>query len=89
MLREVRCYWDFSGAVGVAGSGTYSNGVFTVAGAGGGVWNTADAFNFAYQSISGNSSITTQVTSNTNTNPNAGAGIMTRSSQTWRSIAAC
>jgi hypothetical protein len=52
------------GAVGVAGSAAYANGVFTVAGAGGGTFLTSsDAFHFAYQPLSGDGSIVARVAS--------------------------
>lgn len=51
------------GAVGAAGSATGSGDAFTVQGAGADVWGTADAFRFAYTTLSGNGSIVAQVTS--------------------------
>ena len=68
------------GTVGVAGSGSYSNGVFSIAGAGAQVGSTADGFNFAYQSVTGDGSITARVTSSSSAT--ASAGIMMRSSLT-------
>ncbi len=44
------------GVVGVAGSATYANGTFTVLGAGL-VGNSADAFHFVYQPLSGDGTI--------------------------------
>ncbi|MEO8521227.1 MAG: hypothetical protein ABI603_07690, partial [Acidobacteriota bacterium] len=41
------------GAVGAAGSATGSGDAFTVQGAGADVWGTADAFRFAYTTLSG------------------------------------
>jgi RHS repeat-associated protein len=49
------------GAVGVAGSSSYSNGTFTVSGAGDQFYGTADAFHFVYQPLSGDGSIVAQV----------------------------
>jgi len=47
------------GAVGIAGSTTYSNGVFTVTGSGAAMGSTTtDAFQYVYQPVSGNCSIT-------------------------------
>jgi len=37
------------GAVGVAGTASESNGVWTVAGAGGDIWGAADAFHYVYR----------------------------------------
>jgi hypothetical protein len=51
------------GAVGATGSAGGSSGSFTVAGAGADIWDTADAFRFAYTTLSGDGSIVTQVTS--------------------------
>jgi hypothetical protein len=50
------------GDVGAPGSATYSGNVYTIAGAGADVWNTADAFRFAYTTLTGDGSIVTQVT---------------------------
>ncbi len=52
------------GSVGVAGSGTFSNGVFTVKGAGNGTFSTAtDGINFVSQSLSGDGTIVARVVS--------------------------
>ena len=53
------------GLTGLAGSATYSNGVYTVAGAGAGIINsgTTDAFQFVYQPLSGDGSIVARVSS--------------------------
>ena len=45
------------GSVGTAGTATYSNGTFTVQGAGSQIYGSADAFHFAYQPLSGDGSI--------------------------------
>jgi RHS repeat-associated protein len=62
------------GAVGLAGSSSYANGVFTVTGAGG-FGGTSDAFHLVYQTLSGDGSIVTRVFP-----PNGGAmaGVMIR-----------
>ena len=49
------------GTVGLAGSASYANGTFTVNAAGGDFYATPDAFNFLYQSLSGDGSIVAQV----------------------------
>jgi hypothetical protein len=66
------------GSVGLAGSATASNGVFTVAGAGADIWGTADAFQFAYRPLTGYSQIVARVTSVKAGNSMAKAGIMMR-----------
>jgi hypothetical protein len=66
------------GAVGVAGSTSFSGGVFTVKGAGGDIWGSADGFQFVYQPLSGDGQIVTRVVSVQNTNTNAKAGVMLR-----------
>ena len=68
------------GAVGIAGSATYANGLFTVKGSGADIWGTSDQFRFVYQTLSGNGSITAKVTSQTNSNGWAKAGVMIRES---------
>jgi len=75
------------GAVGATGSSTRTtnpNGTvtFTVKGSGADIWNTADAFQFNYQSLNGNGMITARVVSQTPTDPWAKAGVMIRESLT-------
>jgi regulation of enolase protein 1 (concanavalin A-like superfamily) len=66
------------GAVGVAGSATYSNGTFTVKGSGADIGGTADAFQFVYQPLTGDGTLTAHVEALGNTNPKAQAGVMIR-----------
>jgi phospholipase D-like protein len=66
------------GAVGVTGSTSFSGGVFTVKGAGGDIWGSADGFQFAYQPLSGDGQIVTRVITVQSTNTNAKAGVMFR-----------
>jgi len=66
------------GPTGLAGCTSYSNGVFTVAGAGSDIWGTADSFHFMSQSIGGDGQIVARVASLQNTNTYAKAGIMWR-----------
>src|SRR5437879_11085346 len=66
------------GQVGIAGSATFTNGTFTVKGAGSQVWGTADSFHFAYQVLSGNGTIVARVVSVSPTS--ATPGIMIRDS---------
>ena len=49
------------GAVGLAGSTSISNGVFTLTGAGADIWGTADAFHFTYQRLTGDGEIVARV----------------------------
>jgi alpha-L-fucosidase len=66
------------GAVGVAGSATYTNGLFTVKGSGADIWGTGDTFNYAYQPASGDCSIQAEVLSVQNTQSHAKGGVMIR-----------
>jgi regulation of enolase protein 1 (concanavalin A-like superfamily) len=61
-------------------SAIYTKGVFTMTGLGADIWNTADAFRFAYLTISGNCTIIARVTSVQNTDPWSKAGVMIRES---------
>ncbi|MFZ0641082.1 MAG: IPT/TIG domain-containing protein [Candidatus Acidiferrales bacterium] len=63
------------GAVGATGSATYTDGVFTVQAAGGGVTGQADGFHFVYQALSTDGSIQARVVSLPS---NAEAGVMIR-----------
>ena len=63
------------GQVGVAGSATYTNGTFTVKGAGTSVWSTADGFHFAYQVLSGDGTIVARIVS---VSPSSTGGVMIR-----------
>jgi uncharacterized protein YceK len=69
------------GAVGVAGSAAFSNGTFTVKGAGQQIWGNADSFNFAYQTLSGDGSIVARVVS-VQGNASTEAGVMIRETLT-------
>jgi RHS repeat-associated protein len=66
------------GSVGVAGSANYANGTLTVKGAGADIYGTADAFQFAFQSLSGDGSIVARVVSLGNGGTYAKAGVMIR-----------
>ena len=68
------------GAVGVAGSAVYSNGVFSVTGSGADIWGTADAFRFVYVPVTGNCTIIARVVSVQNIDPWSKAGVMIRES---------
>jgi hypothetical protein len=66
------------GGVGVAGSATYSGGVFTVKGSGADIWSSADSFRYVYQILAGDGQIVTRVTGLQNTSGGAKAGLMIR-----------
>ena len=68
------------GAVGLAGSATHSNGVFTIKGAGADIWSTKDSFHFVHQSAPGDAQIVARVTGTQNKHPSAKAGVMLRGS---------
>jgi regulation of enolase protein 1 (concanavalin A-like superfamily) len=66
------------GSVGVAGSASYANGTFTVAGAGQGTFTTSsDGFHFVYQPLSGDGTMVARVVSLQGSSA-AQAGIMIR-----------
>jgi len=69
-----------SGAVGVAGSASESSGTFTVTGSGADVWGTADAFRYAYQQVTGDTTIVARVATVQNVNVWTKAGVMIRQS---------
>jgi hypothetical protein len=50
------------GSVGAAGDASGSSGAFTVEGAGADIWDSADAFRFVYQPLTGDGSIVARVT---------------------------
>jgi regulation of enolase protein 1 (concanavalin A-like superfamily) len=66
------------GSVGVAGSASYANGTFTVAGAGLGTFSTAsDGFHFVYQPLAGDGTMVARLVSLQGSSA-AQAGIMVR-----------
>ncbi len=69
------------GTVGLPGSAGYTNGVFTVAGSGGDIWDNADAFRFVYVATNSTGfSVTARVISVQNANSWSKAGVMVRAS---------
>ena len=70
------------GTVGVAGSGTYSGGNWTVTGGGAETWtHSADSLHFVYKALSGNCTIIAKVNAPpTRTATTAKAGVMIRDS---------
>ncbi len=74
------------GPVGAVGNESYTNGVFTVSGAGADIDNsesfdvgTQDTFRFVYETNSGNCTVVARVTSVQNIDPESKAGVMIRS----------
>ncbi|HEY2153862.1 MAG TPA: PKD domain-containing protein [Vicinamibacterales bacterium] len=67
------------GSVGLLGTGTYSNGTFTMSGSGADIWGTSDAFEYVNQSASTDVQIVARVATIQSTNAFAKAGVMMRS----------
>jgi hypothetical protein len=70
------------GNPGTAGSLSVNGGAFTVSGSGSDIFSTADQFNYAHQSATGNFTIIAHVDSQTDTDEWAKAGVMVRASTT-------
>jgi glucose/arabinose dehydrogenase len=68
------------GTVPIAGSATFSDGLFTVSGAGRRIGKNADAFHFVYQSLNGDGEIIARIASVLETDNQARAGVMIRGS---------
>ncbi|WP_035601007.1 Calx-beta domain-containing protein [Haloferula sp. BvORR071] len=68
---------DGVGSGSLEGSATYMGGVYTVAGSGA-LTGRNDQFNFAWQTISGDGSVTARIQSLDNTGANARVGVMIR-----------
>jgi fibro-slime domain-containing protein len=68
------------GSPTVAGTSTYTNGIFTISGAGSGIptSGTSDQFQYASTTVAGSVSLIAEVTSQGNTNSLAEAGLMIR-----------
>jgi len=77
------------GSPGLAGSATYTNGLWTVTGGGADIWGTADQFNFASTNYTGDGTMIVLVTSLQNGDPGSGwskAGLMFRNDSTAGSV---
>lgn len=74
------------GAVGIAGSASYANGVYTVTGSGADIWNTGDQFNFDYQNVTNDVTVIARVSSENGTQGYAKAALMIRESLATNSI---
>jgi regulation of enolase protein 1 (concanavalin A-like superfamily) len=70
------------GAVGLAGSTSIADGVFTVTGAGADIWGAADAFHFTYQRLTGDGEIVARVATVSTTNVWHKVGVMIRNDLT-------
>jgi regulation of enolase protein 1 (concanavalin A-like superfamily) len=68
------------GSTGAAGRSTGSNGTFTVTGSGADIWGTADAFQFAYRTMTGDGTITARVLNVDHVDRWTKAGVMIRAS---------
>jgi hypothetical protein len=69
------------GATGTTGQSTFSGGTFSVTGAGADVWGTADQFQYAYTTLTGDGSIVARVASIQFVHAWTKAGVMIRNSQ--------
>jgi phosphatidylserine/phosphatidylglycerophosphate/cardiolipin synthase-like enzyme/regulation of enolase protein 1 (concanavalin A-like superfamily) len=68
------------GNTGATGNATAAGGTFTVTGAGADVWGTADAFHYAYRTLTGDGTIVARVATIENVNAWTKAGVMIRNS---------
>jgi hypothetical protein len=66
------------GSVKLTGQASFTNGVFTVLGAGSDIGSSADSFNFVCQNATGDCEIVARVLSVQNTSSSAKAGVMIR-----------
>jgi RHS repeat-associated protein len=66
------------GSTGMSGSATYSNGVFTVTGAGAEIYGTSDSFHFVYLPLSGDGTIIARIVSLSGPSGYIAAGAMIR-----------
>ena len=81
-LNELPKRWiaDDIGAVGQPGSAISLNGKITVIGSGGDIWDNADAFQFVYQPLHGDGTITARVESISDGDGWEKTGVMIRQS---------
>jgi phosphatidylserine/phosphatidylglycerophosphate/cardiolipin synthase-like enzyme len=68
------------GAAAVAGSASEASGTYTVAGSGADIWGSADAFRYAYQQLTGDTTMVARVATVQNVNLWTKAGVMVRQS---------
>ena len=70
------------GAVAIAGTTSFASGTFTMRGSGADIWGTADEFQFAYRTLTGDGSIVARIASLQNVDQWTKAGVMIRASLT-------
>jgi len=75
------------GSPGLLGSASLDTGTWTVKGGGADIWGTADQFNYAHESMSGDSTVLARVTSVQNTDVWAKSGVMMRATTDANSAA--
>ena len=61
-----------------SGAVVNSNGTISVSGGGADIWNQTDSFNFDFQTLVGNGTVTARINSQTDSNSSAKGGIMLR-----------
>jgi hypothetical protein len=66
------------GSPALAGSASYTNGLWTVAGGGADIWGASDQFNFCSNSLTGDGMIIARVLSQSGTDAFAQTGVMIR-----------
>jgi hypothetical protein len=66
------------GNVGFTGGTAFGAAAFSIKGAGGDIWGAADAFHYAYRTLTGDGFIVARVKSLQNTSSSAKAGVMIR-----------
>lgn len=74
------------GSPSPAGSATYSNSQFSIAGSGNDIWNSSDQFRFVYQQVTGDVEIIARVGSFTAVDPWSKVGVMVRNDLTAGSM---
>jgi regulation of enolase protein 1 (concanavalin A-like superfamily) len=83
-VTETRSAWRSQdiGVVGRAGAAAEQGGAFTLDGSGADIWDTADGFHFAWQTLAGDGEIVARVATLEGTHHWAKAGVMIRESLT-------
>jgi uncharacterized protein YjdB len=73
------------GSTALAGSATQSAGTYTIKGSGADAWDVVDAFQFVYQAVTGDMTMTARIVTEQNTNTYAKVGIDVRNALTANS----